>query len=141
MAKICIGNHDERIHRMAADAGIPAVYLKNYVEVFDTPNWDWEYSFLVDGIFYHHGSGAGSQYPAFNCARSRGTSTVSGHVHSVVGINWLQGPGKNRIFGMNVGSGIDSDHIVMDYAKNHLRKSICSVGVVLDGYPYLEIMV
>ena len=29
-AKVCIGNHDERVHRLSASVGIPSMYLKEY---------------------------------------------------------------------------------------------------------------
>ena len=37
-AVVCIGNHDERVHRMAADKGIPQMYLREYSDVYNTPN-------------------------------------------------------------------------------------------------------
>ena len=32
-AKVCIGNHDERVHRLASSSGIPSMYLKDYKTV------------------------------------------------------------------------------------------------------------
>jgi hypothetical protein len=66
-------------------------------------------------------------------------STVSGHCHSIANINWLAGP-NTRLFGMNVGCGIDINHIAMSYGSNYLKKPIVSCGVVIDGHPYLELM-
>jgi predicted phosphodiesterase len=139
-AKICIGNHDERVHRLAADSGIPSVYLKDYAEIYDTPNWEWSYLHMIDGVLYTHGTGLPSQYPAFNLAKSRACSVVSGHSHSIANVNWFEGQDNFRVFGMNVGAGVDIDHIAMNYSKNHIKKSICAAGVVIDGHPYLELM-
>jgi UDP-2,3-diacylglucosamine pyrophosphatase LpxH len=36
VASVCIGNHDERIHRLAADSGIPPMYLRDYHNLYDT---------------------------------------------------------------------------------------------------------
>lgn len=139
-AKVCIGNHDERVHRLASDSGIPSMYLKEYNEVYGTPNWDWEYTHMIDGVLYTHGTGLSSQYPAFNLAKSRACSAVSGHTHSIANVNWFEGQDNFRIFGMNVGCGVDVNHLAMNYAKNHVKKVICSAGVVIDGVPYLEVM-
>ena len=62
-----------------------------------------------------------------------------GHIHSVGAVQVLQSP-TQRIFGMNVGSGVDKDHRAMDYAKNHLNKPVISAGIVIDGKPIYEIM-
>jgi predicted phosphodiesterase len=140
-AKVCIGNHDERVHRMSASVGIPSMYLKDYKEIFATPNWEWEYEWQIDGISYIHGTGGASGVtPAFNMAKAKMQSTVSGHVHSVGGINWGQGPNNNKLFGFNVPCGVDSHHTLMHYGKNFIRKPVNGAGVVIDGHPYMEIM-
>ena len=138
-ARVCIGNHDERIHRLAADSGIPQMYLREYSELYKTPKWEWDYSFVEDDVFYYHGTGQNNQYPSFNAARTRGCSVVSGHTHSVASINWMAGP-THKVFGMNVGSGIDINHKGMAYGNVFLKKPIISAGVVIDGHPYLELM-
>ena len=32
-AVVTVGNHDNRVHRLASDAGIPSMYLKEYKEL------------------------------------------------------------------------------------------------------------
>ena len=140
VADVMIGNHDERVIRLNADVGIPTVYLKNYRELWGTPHWKWEYTTQIDGVNYSHGTGTSGIAPAFNSAKLTGNSWVMGHTHSVAGIQWLKTPTGNHIFGMNVGCGIDAGHVVMNYAKNHMKKPIVSVGVVIDGHPYLEVL-
>lgn len=138
-AAVAIGNHDERVARLAADAGIPGHYLREYQDVFKTPRWNWVHSLEIDNVYYYHGVGAGGNYPAINAAKMRLQSTVLGHYHSVAGINWIVGP-TSRIFGMNVGSGVDRFHPAMEYGSAYLKKPILSCGVVIDGHPYLELM-
>lgn len=137
--KICIGNHDERVARLAADAGIPDIYLRQWNELYDTPGWEWDWGHTIDNVLYTHGTGSSSAYPAFNAAKSRAMSVVMGHSHSVANINWLVGP-STRFFGMNVGSGVDREHISMRYGVNYMKKPVISCGVVVDGHPYLELM-
>ena len=140
-ASVCIGNHDERIHRVAAGSGIPSIYLKGYAEVFDTPGWDWNYETVIDNITYIHGTGASSGIcPSFNSAKCRAQSTVSGHVHSSAGICWLNGPNNKKIFGFNVPCGVDMDHPMMYYSRNFLKKPVNGAGVVINGHPYMEVM-
>lgn len=138
--QICIGNHDERVFRLSADVGIPSFYIKQYSQIYNTPKWKWDYGFTIDGVYYTHGTGTGGQYPSFNSAKSRATSCVLGHHHSIAGINWLVGP-TTRFFGMDIGSGIDRNHLDFSYSKFHLKKPVVSCGVVINGkHPYLELM-
>ena len=139
-ANVCVGNHDARVFKKAAKNGIPAFYLKDYSEVYNTPNWCWDYSFHLDNVYYIHGDGWGGHHPAFVAAKSRLQSVVCGHHHSIAGINWLRGP-NSQYFGMNVGSGVDQRHLAFMYSKPHLKRSILSCGVIIDGTrPHLEIM-
>ena len=140
-ASVCIGNHDERIHRLSSSAGIPAMYLKDYKDIFGTPSWDWAYEHIIDDVAYIHGTGASSgNTPAFNAAKVRVQSTVSGHIHSAASICWLQGPNNDKLFGFNVPNGVDISHTLMYYAKNFLKKPVNGAGVVIDGHPYMEVM-
>jgi len=138
-AQICKGNHDERIIRLAETVDIPAKFLRNYEEIWETPGWDWVFETTIDNVYYFHGTGFGGLYPSFNVARSMGCSTVMGHVHSVAGIKWMVGP-LSRWFGMDVGCGIDDKKFAFAYGKHMKKKSVISCGVVIDGMPYLELM-
>ena len=138
--KVCIGNHDERVFRLNADIGIPSFYLKGYNEIYGTKTWTWDYSFIIDGVYYSHGTGSGGLCPSFNQVKARALSCVMGHHHSIAGINWLVGP-STRYFGMDVGTGVDCHHLGFSYGKYHLKKPVVSCGVVIDGkHPYLEVM-
>jgi predicted phosphodiesterase len=139
-AMVCIGNHDERVHRLASASGIPSMYLKEYQTVYNTPNWDWAYEFEIDGVYYTHGTSTSGIRPAMIIAMSRLQSTVSGHVHSVGCINTTIGPTDNLIFGFNVPNGVDRHHKLMYYGRNFLKKPVNGAGVVIDGKPYMEIM-
>jgi len=47
--------------------------------------------------------------------------------------------GEDTIFGMNVGAGVDANHLALSYGRYSLKKPVFSCGVVRDGHPYLEI--
>lgn len=139
VARVCIGNHDDRIIKMAASVGISAAFIRSYKEIWDTPDWEWEYEFILDDVYYFHGTGNGGLHPAFGSMRKMLMSVVQGHIHSAAGIKWLANP-QRRIFGMDVGCGIDDKAAAFAYGKHQKQRSILSAGVVLDGIPYHEIM-
>jgi len=139
-AKVCLGNHDRRIVRLAESVKIPAKYIREYSDVWNTPKWTWDHEFVIDDVLYTHGDGAGtSLYPAYNKMKSMGMSCVLGHFHQAGGIKWLVNP-LRRMFGMDVGSLVDDKSMAFAYAKNRTLRSVLSCGVVLDGIPQHIIM-
>lgn len=138
-ARVCIGNHDERPTRLAKTLGIPAKLLKSYNELWGTPHWVWDFNFIIDGVYYCHGTGKGGLHPAYNKAKNMGMSVVMGHCHSRAGYKWLVNP-LRRWFGMDVGCGIDNDAYQFVYGKNIDDKPILGVGVIRDGTPEHFIM-
>ena len=138
-AKVCIGNHDERIVRLAESVNIPKRFLRDYNEIWETPTWEWDFSHTIDDVYYFHGTGYGGMHPAFNAARQMSMSVVMGHCHSAGGIKWLVNPNK-RWFGMDVGCGIDDKAVAFAYGRHMKKRSVISCGVVIDGVPYFEVM-
>lgn len=138
-ANVCIGNHDERVIRVAAEAGIPARYIRDYAETWGTPGWKWDYEFLLDDVHYRHGTGNGGIHPAFNAATKMGMSVVMGHIHSAGGVKWRANPVR-RWFGLDTGCGIDDRAYAFAYGKHQITRSILSAAVVEDGIPQHFIM-
>ena len=66
---------------------------------------------------------------------------VMGHIHTEVGIQYNVSA-IDAIFGMQVGCGIDDRQYAFHYAKDTVKKSIISCGVVLDQgrIPIIELM-
>ena len=138
-ATVTIGNHDERVFRLAASVNIPSMFIQDYAHVWNTPKWNWTREVMIDGVRYFHGTGCSGKNPALNAAVMTMTSTVIGHCHSVAGISWACSPNR-RVFGLDTGCGVDIDHPAMNYGRNLIKKPILSAGVVIDGIPYHEIM-
>ena len=136
---LCEGNHDQRIIRAASKAGIPTRFVKGYNEQWDTPSWKWASSFTEDDAHYVHGTGNGGNFPAFNLMSKLLMSVVSGHIHTAAGIWWRANPTR-RIFGMNVGTGVNDKHLSFAYAENVKLRSILSAGVLIDGTPMHIVM-
>ena len=138
VAAVTIGNHDNRPQRVAEDAGMPDVYMRNLKELWETPLWRWDYSIEIDDVYYFHGIGGGKT-PALNKANTMGMSVVMGHCHSVFGTHWGAGP-KKRWFGCDCGCLIDNEAWQFAYGKHMSKKPILGCAVVIDGTPYLEPM-
>ena len=139
-AFVTIGNHDKRPERLAESVNIPSFYLKGLQDVWDTPSWRWVNYVIMDDVRYMHGDvGRGGKTPALSYAVNDMVSTVCGHHHSIAGVNWAASQSK-RIFGLDVGCGVDADAMQMAYGVRYLRKPILACAVVIDGIPYHEIM-
>lgn len=138
-ARVCIGNHDERVLRLAESVGIPATFLRNFADVWRTPNWTWEHEFIIDDVYYFHGTGQGGVHPAWNVAGKMLMSVVMGHCHSRSGVKWRANP-LRRVFSVDVGCGIDVSAFQFAYGKHIKERPILSAAIIVDGMPYHEIM-
>jgi len=138
-AIVTIGNHDARVVRLAESVNIPAKYLRDYNEVWKTKGWKWVEDVIIDDVYYFHGTGRKGLHPAYNAMKNHLMSVCMGHCHSVAGTSWITTPNK-RIFGMDVGCGIDVDAWQFAYGKHMDRRPILAAGVVLNGDPQHFIM-
>lgn len=140
-AKVCIGNHDARVERLAASAGVPPQFIRSFSDTWDTPGWEWAHEHFIDGVRYFHGTGLSGQSPALRAALASMTPTVCGHVHSQAGVRWSAGPDR-IVFGLDTGCGLDPSHPAARYGRNLIRRPILGCGVVLGGtHAYHERMV
>lgn len=131
------GNHDSRVRKIASEAGVPQMYLKDYDEIYPV-GWKWVPEIVIDKVLYSHGIGTSGLFPAFNLAKSIGLSTVCGHHHTKCGIQWLH-TNHQTFFGMNVGCGIDAKSYAMAYGQHNIAQPVLACGVVIDGkLPYIE---
>jgi hypothetical protein len=131
-ADVCIGNHDARHFRAAIKAGISEKFLKGYKEVWETPDWNWKFEHRIDEVLYEHGTGSSGKDAAFNRAVAQRCSVVIGHVHSYAGVKYHANP-FSRIFGLNVGCGIDIGAYAFEYGKMFPVRPILGCGIVIDG--------
>jgi len=138
-ARICIGNHDERLIRLAESVNIPSKFLRDFSDIWKTPGWDWKYDHIIDEVYYFHGTAFGGTHPAYNAAGKMLMSTVMGHLHARSGIKWRANPLK-RIFALDTGCGIDVDAYQFAYGRHIKERPILSAAVVLDRIPQHFIM-
>jgi len=127
VADVIIGNHDRIIMRKAFSSAIPKEWIKSYNEVLGT-NWNWVERIVYDDVQYVHGEGGTARTKAKNDMMS----TVQGHIHTQAYTEWMVG-NKFKIFGMQVGCGIDRSAYSMSYARAYKKQAI-GCGVVIGGH-------
>lgn len=126
-ATVIIGNHDRLIMRKAQTAGLSKMWIKDYAEVLGTPGWTFTESIEIDDVLYIHGEGG----TARQRARRDLQSVVQGHLHTQAYVDWVVGS-KFKIFGCQVGCGIDHKTYAMTYAKEFAKPAI-GCAVILNG--------
>lgn len=129
-ATVIIGNHDRMIMRKAQTSAIPKAWIKNYKDVLNTPQWDFVDRTVVGDIQFIHGE-AGE-------ARSKCTadlmSTVQGHLHTKAYTEWFVGA-NFKVFGSQVGCGIDHDSYAMSYAKRGKKPAVGCMVILNEEMP------
>ena len=128
VADVIIGNHDRIIARKCFSSSIPKQWIKSYNEVLGTKNWNWTERIVYDNVQYVHGEGGTARTRSKNDMMS----TVQGHIHTQAYTEWMVG-NKFKIFGMQVGCGIDRDSYAAAYARNYKKQAI-GCGVVIGGH-------
>ena len=136
-----IGNHDCLPARQARTAGIPLETLRTYQDLWDVPKWEVVNRYghvVIDGVMYQHGDrGKGGQHAALKNAKDEFRSVVQGHQHAQAGVWYSANERKTseggRIFGMNVGCGVDHSLEAQAYGKMYNAKPIVGCGVVEAG--------
>lgn len=126
-ATVIIGNHDRLIMRKAHSSGLSKRWIKDYAEVLGTPTWDFRESIEIDDVLYIHGEGGTARARV----KSDLQSIVQGHLHTQCYTEWYVGA-KFKIFGMQVGCGVNHKSYAMAYAKEHKKPAI-ACGVILKG--------
>ena len=136
-SKVTLGNHDRNPARKIYDNGVSERWMKGYRHVLETPSWDFVDHYIKDDVLYVHGDGSGHAHIR---ARKELISVVQGHFHSSCDLTFYAGR-NYRIFGMQVGCGVDDKTYAMAYGKNHPR-SIMACAVVKDNgtLPIIEPM-
>jgi len=124
---VIVGNHSRIIMRKAQTGGIPREWIRDYNEVLGVSNWKFHTELEIDGVLYAHGEGGTARA---KCKKDL-QSIVQGHLHTQLYVEYVVGR-NNRIFGMQVGCGINHEEYAFGYAKAGLKPAI-GCGVVING--------
>ena len=138
-----IGNHDAIPLRKARDLDMPLTLMSSYRDIAGV---DWHVipryeDLIISGVVYRHGDKAkGGQFAAFANAKDEHRSVVQGHFHAQSGVQFMAN-GSRRIFGMQVGSGMDHKALAATYGKKFSAKPIIGAGIIKNGVePIIEVM-
>ena len=114
---LIIGNHDVRIYKRAAEAGIPSAFIRDYGEWLGAPKgWTVNEKVIIDGVLYIHGEGFSGVNGHITACIKNMQSVVMGHLHSFAGIGYVAN--HHRLcFGMNVGCLIDLKAYAFEYGR------------------------
>ena len=126
-AYVTIGNHDRMVMRKSQTSHIPKRWIKSYAEVLGTPGWYFTDRVDIDNVQYIHGEAGTARVKS----RMDMMSTVQGHLHTQAYTEWIVGR-RFKVFGMQVGCGIDFTSYAMAYAKSGKKPAI-GCGVVING--------
>ncbi len=136
---LCRGNHDRLVDRKGKTVGLPDCVFKPFRDIWGLPRgWVDDFSFEIDGVRYTHGTGLSGDNAHIKAASKNRQSTVIGHVHHVGAINYLVSE-KDRIWGMNVGCGIDRKTYAFEYGRDFTKKPFLGAGVVTDHGKYCQV--
>ena len=127
VADVIIGNHDRLIMRKAQTSAIPSKWIKSYKEVLEVPDWNFVERLVIDDVQYIHGEGG----TARSKCKADLMSTVQGHLHTQAYTEYVVGQ-NFKIFGSQVGCGINHKAYAMAYAK-YGKKPAIGCMVVLDN--------
>jgi len=128
IADVIIGNHDRMIMRKAQTSAIPSKWIKSYKEVLEVPTWNFVERVVYDDVQYIHGEAGTARIKS----RADMLSTVQGHLHTQAYTEYTVGR-RFKIFGTQVGCGIDFDSYAMAYAKAG-KKPAVGVAIILGGH-------
>ena len=134
-ATVIIGNHDRIIMRKAQTSAIPSKWIKSYKEVLEVPNWNFVERYELNDVQYIHGEGG----TARTKCRADMMNTVQGHLHTQCYTEHYVG--KNfRVYGTQVGCGINHKSYAMAYAKYGKRPAVGCAVILNNGKTPLNLL-
>jgi metallophosphoesterase superfamily enzyme len=135
IATVIIGNHDRIIMRKAQTSAIPSKWIKSYKEVLEVPNWEFVERYELNNVQYIHGEGG----TARTKCRADMMNTVQGHLHTQCYTEHYVG--KNfRVYGTQVGCGINHKSYAMAYAKYGKRPAVACAVILNNGQTPLNLL-
>ena len=133
---LLLGNHDALTQRQASHVGILDSHLRPFHDIWGIPDWTVLPRFSryeLDRTVYAHGdAGKGGMYSSVKNSRDNFQNWVQGHNHSEAGV-WYTTVENHRIFGMNVGCGMNHTLLQFEYGRKFNKKPTIGCGVVIDG--------
>lgn len=129
-----LGNHDLRLWNQAASVGIGRRFLKELQEILGLPegwicrNEEYEYN----DVLFLHGINCTGKNGALNKALTERMSVVIGHSHAHGGVQYAAN-GRNKVFGLNVGCGVNEKAYAFTYGRHSKYKATIGCGIIFDS--------
>lgn len=138
-SKWVLGNHDLRGLKRVTEGNVPEAWLKDITEIYGVPSWETSYKFVIDGVDYVHGEGAGGLSGWQNFPLKLSNSVVFGHYHSIFGTRYHRSP-NGQLFAAATGCGVDEEAYAFRYAKFTPQRPVIGCQVIIDGIQALPIL-
>jgi len=140
---ICESNHGSLVYRRAKKNGIPAHYIKPYIDILfpvNPPEWIWAENFravLPNGHtveFIHQTAGH-----LLNAAAHKRCCLVTGHQHARFEI--VYGASTAALYWQMIGGSlVDNSALAFAYGKQFPKKPIVGCSLILNSIPVLQPM-
>lgn len=134
-ADVVIGNHDRIVKRKAFSAGVSKYWIKDFTDALGVPTWNFGERFVYDEVQYVHGEGGKARQ---RCKKDL-MSTIQGHYHTEAYTEFVVGS-RFKVFGSQVGCGVDHKAYAMAYAKNFGKPAIGCMVLLDNGKQPINIM-
>ena len=134
-ADVVIGNHDRIVQRKAYSSGVSKYWVKEFKDALNVPTWSFKERFVYDDVQYIHGEGGKARQ---RCRKDL-MPTVQGHYHTEAYTEYVVGS-RFKVFGSQVGCGIDHESYAMAYARNYPKPAIGCLVVLDNGKQPINIM-
>lgn len=134
-ADVVIGNHDRIVRRKAFSAGVSKYWVKEFSDALGVDTWVFGDRFVYNEVQFVHGEGG----KARSRCRKDLMSTIQGHYHTEAYTEFAVGS-RFKVFGSQVGCGIDHAAYAMAYAKNFGKPAVGCMVLLDDGKQPINIM-
>ncbi len=134
-------NHSSLVYRKQSFHGLPRAVFKSYREILAAPKgWEWhqDLTFKMNNgldVFFTHGMKANVTL----LSQNMGLCAVQGHFHSKFKIEYWANPNERK-WGMQLGCLIHDKSLAFAYNKTTLERPIIGTGLIINGYPRLQLM-
>jgi len=135
---LCRGNHDRMVDRKGRTVGLPDCVFRPFRDIWDLPKyWQDDFSWTIDNVIFEHGTGYFGDFAHIKAAMNNRQSTVIGHTHHSLAGGYTANE-KDRVWGMNVGCGINRKTYAFEYGRDFTKKPLVGCGVVTDNGKYWQ---
>lgn len=124
-ATVTIGNHELRILKKLQRNSIASIWMKEYKEVLEVPNWNFVDQIILNNVKYIHGEGYTNTLQSILYSEE---NLVFGHLHTKFELIYT----KER-FAMCLGWLGDRNSSAFSYAKSGIKQQQLGCGVILEN--------